>query len=102
MRRGGLRLIPHPFSLIPVKVAEGDLQRRAGGEDDRALDDVLQLADVARPGVARQGIHDRGRDGFDPPAHAAGELLGEMAHQSRDVVAALPQGRQHHRKTFSR
>ena len=81
-----------------LQVAEGNLQRRAGGEDDRALDDVLQLADVARPGVANQGLHDRGRDGLDPPAHPPGELLGEMADQPRDVVAALAQRRQHERE----
>ena len=85
-RRGGLQ------------VAEGDLERRARGEDDRPLDDVLQLADVARPGVADQGLHDRGRDGLDPPAHPPGELLGEVADQPRDVVRPLPQRRQHERE----
>jgi hypothetical protein len=40
----------------------------------------------------------RGRDSLDAPTHASGELLGKMAHQSWDVVAALPQGRQHERR----
>src|SRR5208283_2205650 len=81
--------------IVDLQVDQRDLKRRAGGEDDRAFDDVLQLPDIARPGVAHQGLHDRGRDRLDPPAHAPGEPLGKMADQRRDVVAALAQGRQH-------
>ena len=95
-RRGGRRR--RPATAAGLQVAERDLQRRARREDDRALDDVLQLADVARPGVAHQGVHDRGRDGLDLPAHPPGEPLGEMADQQRDVVAALAQRRQHDRE----
>ena len=68
------------------------MKRRAGGKTDRATDDVLQLPDVARPRVANQGLHDRGRDGLDSPARLPGEPLGKMADQRRNVVAALAQG----------
>src|SRR5262245_45610917 len=97
-RRLLLSFIPHPSCLIPLEVAEGDLQRRTGGEDDRALDDVLQLAYVPRPGVAHQGVHDRRRDGLDLPAHSPGEMLSEMADQQRDVTAAFAQGRKDERE----
>src|SRR5581483_2030452 len=68
------------------------------GKDDRALDDVLHLADVARPGVFNQGVHDRNRDRLDPPAHPTRKPLDEMAGQHRDVFAALAQWRQYHRE----
>ena len=63
-----------------MQVIEGDLQRRPGRKDDRALDDVLQLAYVARPIIANERIHDRGWDGLNSPAHPPSEPLREMAH----------------------
>src|SRR5262249_20293900 len=71
---------------------------RAWRKDDGAFKDVLHLADVARPGVANQGVQDRGRDGLDPPAHAPREPLGEVASEHRNIVAPLTQWRQHDRK----
>src|SRR5262249_47601904 len=71
-----------------------DVQRGARGEDDRALDDVLQLPDVAGPGVLHQGVHGLGRNGLDLPAHSPGDLVREMADEPGDVVAALAQGGQ--------
>jgi hypothetical protein len=85
-------------SAAGCKSLRGTCRGRAGGEDHRALDDVLQLPHVARPGVANQGVHDRRWDGLDPPAHPPGEPLGEMAHQTRDVLRAIAQGRQHERE----
>ena len=35
----------------PAENVRGDLERGAGREDDRALEDILQLADIARPGI---------------------------------------------------
>ena len=82
-----------------LQVGGGGPGAMGRGEDDRPLDDVLvKLPDVARPGVADQGVHDRGRDGLDPPTHPPGEPLGEMADQPRDVVTTLPQRRQHQRE----
>ena len=61
----------------------------APGEHDRALDDVLHLADVARPVVAREDLERAGRH----PAHVAVELarvLGEeVVDEQGDVVAPL-------------
>jgi hypothetical protein len=42
-----------------------------------------------------QGVHDRGRNGLDPPPHPPGEALREVADQPRDVLGPLPQRRQH-------
>ena len=91
-RRRGLR--PSCGGRSP----SGNLKRRARREDHCALDDVLQLPDVARPRIVHQGLHDGGRDGLDPPAHPPGELLSEMADQPRDVVTAFSQRRQHDRE----
>jgi hypothetical protein len=76
------------------QVAEGDLERRSRRKDDRAFDDVLHLPDVARPGVANQGFHGRGRDGLDWPAHPHRKPLGEMAGEHWNIFASLAQGRQ--------
>ena len=62
-------------------------------EDHGALDQVLQLADVARPVVARQRLHRLGRDRLDRLLHPPRELLREVAHQHRDVLAPLAQRR---------
>ncbi len=35
----------------------GTLQERAAGENDRALDDMLQFANIARPGILAQRLH---------------------------------------------
>jgi hypothetical protein len=40
-----------------LQIAGRNLERRPRREDNRAFDDVLELADVARPGVAHQGVH---------------------------------------------
>ena len=55
-RRAGPRPEPAPGGLAHLgrQVVAG--QRRAVGQDDRALDDVLELADVARPVVRDQGL----------------------------------------------
>ena len=92
-----LRLLRRTSSSLRLIV-----QRRARREDDRALDDVLQLADVARPGILHQRVHGLGRNGLDPPAHAPGDCLREMADEPRNVVAALAQGGSTTGNTFRR
>src|SRR5262249_30001899 len=67
-------------------------------EDDGALDYVLHLTDVTRPGIPHQGVHDFRRDAFDAPAHSLSELAGEVTHQQWNVLAALAQRRQQDRK----
>ena len=58
------RLFPPLGNREPV--AEFELASSA--EDHRALDDVLQFSDVARPGIDQQGLHRVVRDGGDPLA----------------------------------
>src|SRR3990172_3611095 len=76
---------------------QGQLPQRDGlalGQGHRALDDVLQLADVAGPVVLIQ----RGRGARGEALHLAGELAvvlaDEVLYQKGDVVAALAQGGQ--------
>ena len=76
-----------------LELAHRRLQRGAGRKNHRALDEVLQFADVAGPVVARQRLHGFGRDVGDAPVHAAGVLLHEVAHQQRNIVAPFAQRR---------
>ncbi len=62
-------------------------------ENDRALDEIFQLAYISRPVPARQPFHSGSRNGFDLLLHAASVLLREVAHQERDIVRPFPQGR---------
>ncbi len=80
-----------------LQVADRNLKRRAGGENNRTFDDVLQFPDVARPGVASQCLHGRQWNSLDPPTDPSGESLGKMAHQSQDVLSALAERRQQER-----
>ncbi len=70
------------------------LDELAAGQDDRALDDVAHLADVARPVVlledARRGRIERG----DRLVVAVVELGEERLHQQRQVVLAQAERRQ--------
>lgn len=64
------------------------------GQDDRALHEVAQLTDVARPGVALHEADDAGREQLKALLVLGREDLEEVAGQKRDVPAALPQRRQ--------
>src|SRR6267378_5246577 len=70
----------------------GDADRFTLAHDEETLDQVLQLADVPGPGIAREPLHRVGRD----PAHRSPVLLSEPGHevldQERDVLAPRPQG----------
>ena len=73
-------------------------QTGAPGVDHRPFDHVLQLPDVARPGVALQHLHGHGRHGVNGLARFAGKLLDEKAHQQGDVFPAVPERRHGDRK----
>src|SRR5262245_10177087 len=61
--------------------------------DERPLEHVPELADVAGPGVLDEGVERaRGELGSGPLPLARG-ALEEAAHERRDVVAALAEGR---------
>src|SRR5262245_28503869 len=74
------------------------LEYGALAEHGRALDDVLQLADVAGPRVAHETVHRRLGHPLDPPAELLAELSQKERHQLRDVGCALSERRYAERK----
>ena len=64
----------------------------------RALNHVLELADVPRPVVLLQSARDRVRNRLDRLRHGPGEPIGQMLREQGDVFAALPQRRKRDRK----
>ena len=99
-RRGAARRpAPAAGGAAPeVEVGGGDLG--AAREDDRALDDVLELAHVARPGVAGQRGHAPRRRGRAPCLPVARrELLRRSARPARGMsLGAIAQRRQRDRE----
>ena len=79
-----------------LQVVAGDL--RAAGQDQRALDHVLQLADVPRPGVGAERGHRRGVDPAHRLAGAGRVLLQEVLGQMRDVARPIAQRREQDRE----
>src|ERR1700686_1541089 len=63
-------------------------------KDNGALQQVLQLANVARPRIPLEGSHGFRRNAVDLLPHAAAEHLHEMRDKSRNVFPALSQRRQ--------
>src|SRR5262245_46452499 len=63
---------------------------------ERALDDVFELADVARVVVAREDLHRLVRDGGWRDAEAARKALRHGGREFRDVFEPLAQGRDAH------
>ena len=62
------------------------------GKEDQTLDDIAQLANVARPGIAAQfGDGFRGEEFFFP-AILRGDLAGEVGEEIGEVLEALAQG----------
>ena len=85
--------------LCLVRVADlrrqvGQLDDGAGGENDAPLDGVAQLADVAGPGVAEQGISHRLGKPRDRLAVLPGEEPQQVLGQRQDVARPLAQRRQ--------
>lgn len=62
------------------QLSEGDFQGRAARQDHRALHQVLQFPDVARPRIGGQGCHRRRRDPLDRFFHLLGEFVREEMH----------------------
>ena len=61
-----------PAAVPPLlQLSHRRLQHRTGRDNHRALDEVLQFPDVARPMIARQRLHRLGRNGQYSPVHAA-------------------------------
>src|SRR6266550_2250823 len=69
--------------------SEGDAQLFAGREQDSALDEVFEFADVTGPGIMREGVHGIGGNVFDILVELAAESLHEIANQQREIFGAL-------------
>src|SRR5581483_1733890 len=73
-----------------------DPDRRPLAEDEDALDEVLELADVAGPRVAEEGVDRLGTERLLRDPHLAALRLREVAEEEQEVVAALAQRGQVH------
>src|SRR3546814_4442971 len=79
----GVRIGPQP----QVARQEGRLRRRC----DRALDAVLQLAHVARPGVCEDGRHRCRAYAADRAVEFLGIVAGELVGDQRGILEPVPQ-----------
>jgi hypothetical protein len=77
-------------------VVGGD--RLVAAHHQRAVDDVLELADVARPAVAEQALGGVGRQHRAAGAEALRVELEEVAGEGQDVAGAIAQRRQLERR----
>src|ERR1700684_4695963 len=76
----------HELCLLFVKwVWENTILR----QDDRALNQILQLANVARPGIPLKGSHGFRRNVIDSLPHAAAKQGHEMSDKFGNVFPAL-------------
>jgi hypothetical protein len=80
--------------LADVIRDELDADRRARSQDDRALDDVLELAHIAGPVVRGEQVEGLRRQLQIRFAVLLPVLGQEVPHEQRDVVAALAERRQ--------
>ena len=84
----------------PLRMPSGrsrDADQVAFADDDGALDDVLELADVAGPRVAHQQPPRLGLEGLDLAIVLLGAADAEVLGEQRDVVRTLAQRRHRQR-----
>ena len=62
------------------------------GEDDCALNDVLEFAHIAGPIVGGKLVQDGLCHTWCPPIHSSGTLSDEMQRKLRNIFAAVSQG----------
>ena len=82
----------------PAELQVGGGQLGAARQDHRALDDVLELAHVARPGIRRQRRQRARVDAAHALADGLRVLLDEVLAQHGDVAGPIAQRRQRDRK----
>ena len=75
-----------------------EVEGGAGREDDGALQDVLQLADVPGPSIGDEAPHGLPAHSVDPLADASGELVDQEPHEQRDVLGAVAERRERDRE----
>ena len=83
-----------PPSLRGAQAEIGRLDQRALRHQHRALDRVIELADVAGPGVLEQHLHRAALEAGEPLAVALRVLAEEVLRQQRQILAAVAQRRQ--------
>src|SRR5580765_3449253 len=76
-----------------AQLSQGRAQRCSLRQDHRALNEVLQFADISRPRIADQRIHYGLGNPRDLPVHRLGKLVDKISHQNRDVIAPLAKRR---------
>ena len=67
-------------------------------QNDGTLQYILQLSNIPRPVIPREGFHRGFRNLVDCPAHPLRMFLNEVAGEQRYVFAALPKRRHAQRK----
>jgi hypothetical protein len=81
---------------LQVRREIGERQAVAARQDGGALQDVLELAHVAGPGVAHQAVQGVVVDAADGLAERLPRAPDEVVHEQRDVLAPLPERRDLH------
>src|SRR3990167_4348987 len=88
--RGNLQRDVRPIvGPLQVRWQRSGFQYLAASEHERALDDVLELADVPGPPVLLEDGEGLGRHPPDALAELGGDLLDEVRDERRDVLATL-------------
>src|SRR5580698_5939962 len=80
-------------SLVGTELAESRLKYLASGHDHAMLDEVLKLADIARPIVSDDLIHYFRRDDVDHFIHTFSVQGDKMPHQQGNIVASIAEWR---------
>src|SRR5580698_2581610 len=84
--------------LLALQLGQRRLKGGAGGDNDAVLDEVLKLADIARPVISDHQVHGFRRDLLDNFIHPLCELNHEVTNQGRNILAAIAEGWQFDRE----
>ena len=93
IRRVGLRQRTRRHQKLVI-----DLNRRRTGENHRALDHVLQFADIARPRVSDESVHHFGTEVQAGSLQFRLKILQKMTGQKRNILRSVPKWRDHDRE----
>jgi hypothetical protein len=72
-----------------LQVRERRVQNVPLRQDYAPLDEILQLANVPRPGMTYKSLHYCGGNFVDPLAHLVGEYFHEVHNEEWDVLATV-------------
>src|SRR5262245_55652626 len=85
-------------ALLEMQREERNLHVAARRQNDRPLDDVLELPQIAGPRVALEEIESLGGEPVHLLVHLGLGLAEKVMRQDRDVLDAFPEGRQRDRE----